>query len=126
MPSSASTCTRPELGRALGAQRLLLARLGARHQQRRLAEREDLAEGVVAAHRDHAERALEQPLEAALEGDRIDLAEPRRALLELEPPLEVHERPEHHQRRMGDAGIGLVGAQHPVDQRLAVAAAARR
>ena len=63
-------------------------------------------------------------LELALEGDARRPCQPRRALQELEPAIEMHERPEHQQRRMRDAGIGLVGAQHPVDQRLAVAAAA--
>ena len=105
-------------------QELLAARHRARHDQRRLAEREDLAEGVVAAHRDHAQRAQQQALEAGIEGDRIDLVEPRRAILEREALLEVHERAEHQQRGIRDARVGLIRAQHPVDQILAVAAAA--
>ncbi len=54
----------------------------------------------------------------------MDLVEPGRAILECQTLLEIHERAEHQERRVRDGGVALVGAQHPVDQLLAVAAAA--
>src|SRR5882672_11172036 len=113
-----------ELGGALGADMLLEARLGARHDERALVEREHLAEGVVAAHRYHCGRAREQVLELAVEGDRVDALQPRGALHELALPIGLHERPQDEQHRVRQQRVVLVGAQHPLDQSVAVAAAA--
>src|SRR5262245_2031217 len=113
-----------ELRRARGADELLEARLGARHDERALVERQHLAESVVAAHGHYAGGAREQRLELAVEGDRVDALELRRAVHELGLALGLHERPEHQQRRIRQQRIVLVGAQHPVDQPVAVAAAA--
>ena len=45
-----------------GADELFHARVRPRQEQRRLVEREDLAECIVAAHRDHPDRARHQVL----------------------------------------------------------------
>ena len=75
----------------------------------RLSKRQDLAEGVVAAHRDHAGGALHQGAEIVGEGERADVAELRRALLEGLARSGRHERPEHDHRAVGHVRIVLVG-----------------
>ena len=54
------------------------------------------------------------------------LAVARGARLEGQPLLDRHERPHQQDGAMRQAGIVLVGAEHPVDQLGPVAAAARR
>ena len=82
-----------------GAQVLLQARRGARHHERRLAEREDLAERVVAAHGDHGGGALEQGLDMGLEGERAQARLGRDARsTNVSPLLGRHERPEQEER----------------------------
>ena len=103
---------------------LLEARRGARHDERALVERDRLAEGVVAAHRDDTGGFRHQRLELLVESDRVDALQLRRAIHELRLAFRLHERSEHQERRVRQQRIVLVGAQHPVDQRLAVAAAA--
>ena len=113
----------------LGARRadlLLQPRPLARYDERPLVEREDLAEGVVAAHGDHPRRLVHQPLQPRLEGDRLHALQPLGARGETGAGLGSHEGPEHDQGGMGQQRIALVGAQDPIHQTVAVAAAARR
>ena len=109
-----------------GADRLLQPRRRARHQHRRLVEGQDLAERIVAAHGDDAGGTGDQVLHVGIEHQRSDPIEPEGARGELGLVVGVHERAQDDQRRVRDVGAGLVGAQHPVDQERAVAAAARR
>ena len=109
-----------------GADELLEARPGTRHDDRPFVERQDLAERVVAAHGDDAGRLLHQGAEVVGEGERADVRELRGALLEGLARSGRHERAEHDDRAIGNVRIGLIGSQHPVDQFFAVAAAAGR
>src|SRR3546814_10596432 len=52
---------------------LLHARFGTRHHQRALVEGQHLAEGIVAAHADHADGAVHQTLQVGFEGHRLDV-----------------------------------------------------
>ena len=64
-----------ELRGAARPDSLLETRSRARHDQGRLVEREDLAEGVVAAHRHDGAGAIHQMLDLGVEGDGVDRRE---------------------------------------------------
>jgi hypothetical protein len=115
-----------EVARRPGADELLEPGPGTRHDDRPLVEGQDLAKGVVAAHRHHARGILHQGTEIVGEGKRADVAELRGAFLEGLARGGRHERAEHDHRAVGNVRIGFVGREHPVDQIDAVAAAARR
>jgi hypothetical protein len=109
--------------RPLGAQVLLEPGQGARHEEGGLAEGQDLAERVVAAHRHHGGGAVEQRLDMRLEGDGAQPGLQGHALLEGEPLLGGHERAQEQDGVVREAGVALVGREHPVDQLGPVAAA---
>ena len=67
--------TRPSCGQALGADELLLAGKGAGDDDRALAEADDLADGVVAAHGDDGVGGVHQAHEVLREGDQRDVGE---------------------------------------------------
>ena len=102
-----------EVARRPGADELLQPGPGTRHDDRPLVEGQDLAKGVVAAHRHHAGGILHQGTEIVGEGERADVAELRGALLEGLARGGRHERAEHDHRAVGNVRIGLVGAPAP-------------
>src|SRR5882724_1590220 len=65
-----------ELGGTPGPDELLQTWGGSWHDQRPLVERQNLAEGVVAAHGDHPGGTSHQGLEPRIKGDRADFAKP--------------------------------------------------
>src|SRR3546814_5747302 len=69
---------------------------------------------------------LHQAFEVGFEGRRLDVRQPRGAVLKVGLRLAVHEGAEHQQGGVGQLRVRLVGAQHPVDDGLTVAAAADR
>src|SRR5271156_5685712 len=114
-----------ELGGALGPDELLQAWRGPRYDRRALAEGQDRANGVVAAHRDAASRTRHQTFEPGVEGDRPYIVELSRSAGENRSLFRQHERTENEQGRVRNSPVVLVGRQHQIDQSLAVPAAAR-
>ena len=106
--------------------RLLHPRPGARHDDGRFVERQDLAEGVVAAHSDHARGAGDEGFHLIIEGDRLDIRQHLDPIPECLLLLGLHEGAEDNQRPIGLPRVGFIGADHPIDQGVAVAAAAGR
>ena len=82
-PSGSSMRTSPELRGALRAHHLLAPRKHARHEDRALVQRQDLAERVVAGHGHEAHRTFHQLLEMRVEGGDFDATEALGALAEL-------------------------------------------
>ena len=106
-----------------GAQELFLAGLVARDDQGGLFERENLAQGVVAAHGDHQVGLGHALLDVLDEGPDPDL-EGAGAVGQLIQPFGVEERAGYHQ---GLEIHGAVGLEHPevvVEHGVAVPAAA--
>ena len=114
-----------KLGGALGPDELLQAWRRPRYDQRTLVERQDLAKGVVAAHRDDASRTRHQTFEPGVKGDRPHIVELGRSAGENRSLFRQHERAEDQQGRVRNSPIVLVGRQHQIDQSLAIPAAAR-
>ena len=120
-----SIAHQPELRRALGADVLLQPRLGARHDAapacRTTGSRRRCCSRPWRPRRRRPLDQLSMRLSKVIASTRRSSRDP---VHEVRPLLGRHERPEHQQRRMRRAGIVLVGADHPVDQLRAVAAAA--
>ena len=114
-----------KFGGALGADELFEPRRGARHDQRRLIEGQDLAKGVIAAHRDDTGSARHERFEPGIEGNGVDVRQPRGSGRKSRPLLGQHERAEDNQRRKRQFAIVLIGRQHQIDEHIAVAATAR-
>ncbi len=75
-------------------------------------------------HGHHADGALHQQLDVGVERHDGDVGQTLRALPKLALLGWRHERAEHQHGGQRDSGIVLVGAQHPVDDRHPVIAAA--
>ena len=116
---------KPQGLRLLGADELLAPGHRARHEQGSLVQRQDFAKGIVTAHRHHAGGGRHQRLHLGVEGNRLKTVVPGDPLEELGLAVGLHERTQDDERRVRQMRVGLVGAQHPIDQYLAVAAAAR-
>ena len=94
-------------------------------EDRALVEREYLAERVVAAHRHDADGPLHQQLDVRVERDHAMRAQAlRRARGTGAASRGGMNGPSTMTAASGMSGIVLVGAQHPVDDRHAVVAAA--
>ncbi len=124
LPARVERADQPQFGGTQRAQQLFLPRRGPRDENRALVQRQDFAEGVVTGHGHHADGALHQQLDVGVEGHDRDVGQALGALAELALHRRRHERAEHQHGGQRDSGIVLVGAQHPVDDRHPVVAAA--
>ena len=99
------------------AQQLLAPRLDARDQDRALVEREDLAERVVAGHRDDADRAGPSAPRCARRRSRPPFSPIRLARSRNWRCIAAGMNgPSTTTAPIGMSGIVLVGRQHPVDR----------
>ena len=115
-----------KLGGAFGSDELLQAWRRPRYDQRALVERQDLAKGIIAAHRDDASCTGHQTFEPGVKGDGPHVVELGRPAGENRSLFRQHKRAENEQGRVRNTAIVLVGRQHQVDQSLAIPSAAWR